>query len=265
MFQTLGVSYDRSQYISFNQRRIREQKKLLRTGAQSLTALRTSVNTTGGGSGLTAVEVIDPDNLHEELRHYSGVLPIRDHLSTVTTAGGVTVTAPNFHADQMEGNDSFDESLFSNYQSQDSIASASVIVNTRGPNMNAPATLVRPSHPISSQHGELWREVRTNTGEIVTLIGLTQRSGSSGEDEELPDPERSNFLMPPPSELQYQHVATQSQVAAPVVNNLGTEDHQQVDPLPNMAAGRPRIDPVQRPRAPISGRRRTTAPTAQEK
>ena len=99
MQQTLGVSYDRSQYISFNQQCIQEQKKLLRTGAQSLTALRTSVNTTGGGSRLTHVEVVDPDNLHDELCRYSGVLPIRDHLSTLTTVGGVTLTAPNFHAD----------------------------------------------------------------------------------------------------------------------------------------------------------------------
>ena len=158
--------------------------------------------------------------------------------------------------------------------------------------MSAPATIVRPANTISSQHGELRREVQTETGEMVTLIDLPQESESSVEDEELPDPDRPHLFLRPMAELQRQsdaanhrHVAGQlagppvARVAVPVaaptaapvasteavpaaVNNRGTQAQQELHPPPNLGAVRPRVDRVRRP---IPNRRRTTAPTPQEK
>ena len=93
LFQTLNVDFQRGQYINYNQRKQREKRQFLSTGVQNLSELRRSVNTTGGRSGVTSVEAADPDAFEEQLGEMAGVLPIRDPLSTVTTATGVTVRA----------------------------------------------------------------------------------------------------------------------------------------------------------------------------
>ena len=258
LFQTLNVDFQRGQYINYNQRKQREKRQFLSTGVQNLSELRRSVNTTGGGSGVTSVEVADPDAFEEQLGEMAGVLPIRDPLSTVTTATGVSVRAYNFHEDPMEEEDIADP-LFANYEHYSAnhhSQSHENLVNVRTPNMSAPSTIVRPSQADGYNIG-IPRQIRTDTGEIVTVLSCTQQSSERVDDDELPDIRQTVNLEQLP-QLQAP--------PAPMPSQGPTREDRRPPPAQNTGGARQRqAAPVRRSVESVPVRRRVNRETPQER
>lgn len=171
--------------------------------------MRRSVNTTGGGEGITSVNPVDPDTLQEQLRDHVAVMPIRGPQSSVTTSSGVTLFADSWDHNTMEEDSGhFTETLTGQPSGSGQLRVASFA--TCGPNMSAPSTAVRPSQLIPSQasYSAPRFDMVADTGDVIAVVNLTQQSNISDlsvgenqigdedeeeETEELPDPGRWNL------------------------------------------------------------------------
>lgn len=178
--EILGTSWTKQQYIDYNQRRQRADKQVLRADAQAAAAAKRYRNTTGGGPPGPSAAPLDPDALNDNLSRYSGVLPIRDELSTVTNSRGETVRANAYHSESESENEYCEDAGRVLQQ----VSQHSWHGNTL--RVSAPATsMVRP--PVVNR-SDVFRpggppvSVTTDNGEQVTVIV------SNNDSEDLPDP-----------------------------------------------------------------------------